>query len=118
MASRELQWFGRSQPQTLQGAVILCYLNAFFGLIGLLAGALPAFVLLAEAGAGLAIANERRFGYYLGVALAFIYLAFQLIGLVAFSFNFSVLLSLAFAVVLVVLLLHKESRDYERVWFH
>ncbi len=117
MASRELVWFDSHQPQTLQSAVLLCYLNAIFGLLGVVGGDLPAFVLLAEAAAGLAMANERRWGYYLGVVLAVVYLFFQLLGLVAFSFSLGYLIGLAFAAVLVALLLHGDSRRYEKGYF-
>lgn len=118
MASQELQWFGRSQPQTLQGAVLLCYLNAALALFALMFGGGLSLLLLAEAVAGVAIANDRRWGYWLGVALAGAYLALQVLGFVVFTFNLGVILNLAFAIILVALLLHPQSREYQKVWFH
>lgn len=123
MASGELKWFDASQPQTLQGAVILCYLNAVFGLLALFSGSgIVALILLAEAAAGVAIANQKRWGYWMGVVLAVCFLGLQIIGLLAFvftlTFSIFVLLNLAFAVILVALLLHRQSRQYQRVWFH
>jgi uncharacterized membrane protein len=40
-----------------------------------------------------------------------------LIAFVSFSKSLSSVLNLAFAVLLVVLLLHPESRRYQRIWF-
>lgn len=123
MASSELKWMDQSQPQTLQGAVMLCYLNAIFGFLAVVTGAgLPGLFLLAEGAAGLAIANERRWGYWLAVVLACLYLVFQVLFLAAsvmsLTFSFWVVINIAFAVVLVALLLHRQSREYQRVWFH
>src|SRR5580698_8156041 len=67
------RWFDGSQPQTLQGAVMLCYLTAVFGLIGIvIGGAYPQAELipLALGVAGFGVANEKRWGYRLGVVLA------------------------------------------------
>ena len=78
------RWTNPSQPQTLQIAVILLYLNAVFGL--LLRSYTPFYETYRWIGTGLAnyaallsfvgmavsaygIANERKWGYRLGVAL-------------------------------------------------
>jgi uncharacterized membrane protein (DUF2068 family) len=123
MASSQLKWLDNSQPQTLQGAVLLSYINAFFGLLGLVTGAgVLALFLLIEGGAALAIANERRWGYYTAVVASVLYLCLEVLFLafsvLSLSFSIWVLLNLAFAVVLVALLLHRQSREYQRVWFH
>jgi hypothetical protein len=118
MASKDLQLFDSTQPQTLQGAVMLCYINAVFGLIGLLTGGILSLLLLAEAVAGVAIANNHRWGYYLGVGLAGVYLVAELMFFVLLPFNISIILNLAFAAILVVMLLHTQSREYQRLWFH
>ncbi|HUC35760.1 MAG TPA: hypothetical protein VMR97_01410 [Acidimicrobiales bacterium] len=112
------KWFDSSQPQTLQGAVMLCYITAAFGLIGILLGGYSLFGLvpLAIGVAGFGVANERRWGYGLGVVLAVLNVlgdtAIMLLG--AFSF----VITLLFAVVLLALLLHPQSRAYQRIWFH
>jgi len=111
----------QGQPQTLQIAVFLLYANAFFTLLFLLqAGVFPGLFLLAGAGmvaGGYGIANERKWGYALGVAMALFPFALRAyyVGLSAvFSTN---LLNLMFEVALVALLVHPQSRDYQRIWF-
>ena len=112
------RWFDSSQPQTLQGAVMLCYLTAVFGLLGILLGAYPIAELipLALGVAGYAVANEKRWGYRLGVALAAFNVLVDLYVLVLGAYG--IILTLLFAVVLLALLLHHQSREYERIWFH
>jgi hypothetical protein len=116
--ANDRHWFDSSQPQTLQGAVMLCYLTAAFGLIGLLLGAYPVaeLVPLALGAAGFGVANEKRWGYRLGVALAGLNVLVDLYILILGVF--AVILTLLFAVVLLALFLHAQSREYERIWFH
>lgn len=106
------RWTNPTQPQTLQIAVFLLYANAALAaLFGLVYGGLfhPITLVLVGAGvaAGSGIANERKWGYVLGVGLAALNLLFSL----------SNLISLLFAGALVALLLHPHSRDYQRIWF-
>jgi hypothetical protein len=115
----ETRWFDRTQPQTLQIAVILLYINAVFGLISLfLGGQLPALGLLLLAGyvgAGYGIANEKKWGYGLGLVMAFLPFVLQLI---VFHNPFAAgLITLLFEIALVCLLLHRQSREYQRIWF-
>jgi uncharacterized membrane protein len=77
---------------------------------------LPLILLVAAVGAN-GIANEKRWGYRVAVAAASIYVVIQLIAFVTFSKSLSSVLNLAFAALLVVLLLHPESRRYQRIWF-
>jgi hypothetical protein len=112
------RWFDGSQPQTLQGAVMLCYLTAVFGLIGLLLRAYPLaeLVPLALGAAGFGVANEKRWGYRLGVVLAALNV---LVDVYVFILGgFGIAFTLLFAVVLLGLFLHSQSREYERIWFH
>lgn len=107
------------QPQTLQIAVFLLYINAVFAVLG---GSLITLVLgLAEGAAGFGIANDKRWGYLLGVAAAvFGLLPFALLIVhdgVGSIFNLGILINLIFPVALVALLLHPQSRDYQRIWF-
>ncbi|MGH9110672.1 MAG: hypothetical protein ACRDY3_14655 [Acidimicrobiales bacterium] len=115
----ERQWINQSQPQTLQGAVLFSYLNAGLAVLYTLILGLQAyliiFVLLAVAAYG--IANDRRWGYWGGVVLACLYLLAEVAGLVTGG-NIGGILDLLFAGILVVLLLHPESRHYQRTWFH
>jgi predicted membrane protein len=122
MALSEYQWFDRNQPQTLQYGVIMLYVNAvfllIFGIIGitslyLLIGL--ALVVCLVAGA-LGIANERKWGYVVGVAGAFALLAYTLFIIIYFSVN-TYVLNLIFDIAVVCLLLHPQSQDYRRIWF-
>jgi hypothetical protein len=128
------RWTNPSQPQTLQIAVILLYLNAVFGLllrqytafyevdrwvshgvaqwVGLLS-----FVGMAVAAYG--IANEKKWGYKLGVGLTSteVVLLFIAIGSLSNLFNANVMITALFIVAQAALLLHPMSRDYQRAWF-
>ena len=97
---------------------MLSYLTAVFGLIGLLRGAYPVaeLVPLALGAAGYGVANEKRWGYRLGVAVAGLNLLTSL-ALVYYG-GFWFVLTLLFAIVLLGLYLHTQSREYERIWFH
>jgi hypothetical protein len=160
------RWTDRSQPQTLYLVVVLFYINAIFGILGLigapvgsnalyaayfffgllqwvgvqsvldgalssggfaahLANAIPALILVAmvaaQALAGLAIANERKWGYSFAVGLTAVELAG--IGVAArylgagSVFSLGGLLGVLFVGIMLVLLLHPESREYRRIWF-
>jgi peptidoglycan/LPS O-acetylase OafA/YrhL len=121
------RWTNPSQPQTLYLAVVLFYINAvmslifgnavgqFFGLLGALA------FIVGSVAAGLGIANEKKWGYILGVATAVFqlvpYLIIVAVDGVGVVFNFPFLISVIFPVVLFALLVHPMSRDYQRIWF-
>lgn len=107
----------QSQPQTLQAAVLFCYLNAALAVLSMAFGAGLPLVLVLMAVAGVGIANERRWAYWAGVVLALLYLLGQ-VALLFYVHGLGVLLNLAFAAILVALLLHRQSRSYERIWFH
>lgn len=119
------QWTNRSLPQTLQLGVVLLYVNAIFALLALVlslgAAGLSSLVLFVFAGAsglaGLGIANERRSGYRLGVGVAVLDVAVLLIFLVLFR-SFVALLNLVLAAALLALLVHAQSREHARIWFH
>ena len=123
MALESRRWFNPSQPQTLQIAVWLLYFNAVGGLIfGSVYITLGVFLgLVALVGCGAAafgIANEQRWGYLLGVAMALlqVLLIVAVVGILGL-FKGVALISFLFAVALVALLLHPMSRDYHRIWF-
>ncbi|MFN2606464.1 MAG: hypothetical protein ABR511_01015 [Acidimicrobiales bacterium] len=109
-----------AQPQTLQIAVFLLYLNGVFDLLGLLVGGglgvIGVVLVAGEVAAAYGIANERRWAYILGIAMA----------LLPFVARWYILsnpiagvgvLTLLFEVALVLLLVHPQSRDYQRIWF-
>jgi hypothetical protein len=112
------QWTNPSQPQTLQIAVFLLYINAAFIVLG--GGFLSPFGLLfigGGVGAGLGIAQEKRWGYGLGLAMAFLPFVFRIsAGGIGGLFGVN-LINLMFEIALVALLLHPQSREYQRIWF-
>ena len=117
----ERRWFNPSQPQTLQTAVILCYLSTVFGLLfGVVANSaiIGLFIIVGLAAGGYGIANEKRWGYVLAVTAAVLHvLMYLLIFGSDIVSNVSLLVSFVFDVALVLLLVHPMSRDYQRIWF-
>jgi hypothetical protein len=109
------KWFDSSQPQTLQGAVMLCYITAAFGLLAILFSSFVGVVPLALGAAGFGIANEKKWGYGLGVALAALVVLVDVVALLYGAL--AILINLLFAVVLFALLVHPQSREYKRIWF-
>jgi hypothetical protein len=126
------RWINQGQPQTLQIAVFLLYIRSAFALLfGLdqstaaLASShsafqlLRAFVVLGGVAGAYLIANEKKWGYYLGVAVAGVALLGRLY--VGIRFHVSPLdydvIGFAFDVALVALLLHTQTREYTRIWF-
>jgi len=96
---------------------MLCYITAAFGLLWILLGTYPLFeiVPLALGVSGFAIANEKKWGYGLGIALAVVNVLGDLAILALGAFG--VVITLLFAVVLFALLAHPQSREYQRIWF-
>jgi hypothetical protein len=117
----ERHFFDTSQPQTLQGAVMLSYLNVAFAVLSLLIGGFWLYwiilVQFAEGVGAYGIANERRWGYRVGVAASVVILALSLWLFVSGHGGIGIL-NLLFAGVLAALLLHPQSREYQRIWFH
>ena len=140
------RWINQSQPQTLVIGTFLLYFNAVFTLVlggdsaGLVLSGLVKLGLdysgwldnlvkiglgLGFAAGGYLIANERKWGYRLGIAVAAIPLAATLVLVVLPEINnipqVSLgdldLVSVLFDVALFALLVHPQSRDYERIWF-
>ncbi|MGH9102481.1 MAG: hypothetical protein ACRDYD_05790 [Acidimicrobiales bacterium] len=117
------QWVNRSQPQTLQAAVILLYLNAVLALIGggIFGGGLFALLslvaIVALVAGGLGVASERKWGYVVALVVSVLYVLGALYGLALGAIGFSAIINLAFDVALLALLLHPMSREYRRVWF-
>ncbi len=119
------RWVNPAQPQTLQIATFLFYFDAAFGLLafvlrpGSYRGIYLVLALAIIAGqvlAGWGIANEFKWAYPLAIAMAVLpfLLRFFLAGN---PFAGSDLIGLMFEIALVALLLHPQSRDYQRIWF-
>ena len=134
------KWFDRMQPQTLQIAMWLLYLNGFFALIGymdksdwagiardnkgLLGSLVGLFVVVAFIGGGFLMANDRKVGYKLALVAAFSPFALRIWILWSYS-GFSALdkitgndtIGFIFEAALCALLLHPQSREHQRVWY-
>jgi hypothetical protein len=134
------RFFNRSFPQTLQVALILLYVRAFFSFfelafnsdnVRLARGLRPGWgvlVLLAmvalHVGAGYLMANERKVGYWMAIAAALSPLLLNLwlySGLRGLSFYDKIsgrsTISLIFDVAFIAVVLHPMSRNYQRIWF-
>ena len=112
--SQPQRFFDPSQPQTLQIATILFYVEAFFALIGSVGIGLPFAVAFGAAGFG--IANGKKWGYILGLIFAALRLALQLVGQ-SMTSALNDPIGLMFAIALVALLVHPQSREYQKIWF-
>lgn len=97
--------------------MFLLYLRAVFGI--LFSGLHPVFVLVAvgQALGGFGIANEKRWGYVLGVAMAFAPAALRVLFFGPGAIFSRDPIGLLFEVALIALLLHPQSKDYQRLWF-
>lgn len=98
--------------------MLFSYLNAAIALVfTLILGQSPflfVFILLAIAAFG--IANERKLAYWAAVVLACGYVL-GVLYIIVTGGAFGGILNLLFAGILAALLLHPESRHYERIWF-
>ncbi|MCL6105660.1 MAG: DUF2127 domain-containing protein [Actinobacteria bacterium] len=100
------------------------YINAGFTLLGLIANRgssvvvmLAIIIALSEVLPAWGIANDRKWGYYLGLGITSLYLILVIMAIVVSGMTFISILSLMFAGAMVALLLHRESREYQRMWF-
>lgn len=131
------RWFDRMQPQTLQIATWLLYLNGLFlfiditdmsdvlgyyrwryGALGVLIGIVT---VLGHVGGAWLMANDRRLGWRIAVAAAFAPFVLRIIGysgagLVDRITGGSTINAL-FEAALCALLLHPHSRQHQRVWY-
>src|SRR5947207_6450370 len=119
MGMETRRWVNQSQPQTLVIAVLLLYLDAALNV--LFGGLLTVFGLLLIAGsvgAGYGIANERKWGYYLGLGIAvWSLLPYGLFFVRTGLLPGGSLIGLIFAVAKLALLVHPQSREYQKIWF-
>lgn len=112
------RWLNASQPQTLQVAVFLLYLDAFFtALYGGLGNVVGLLVIAAAVGGGFGVANERKWGYGLALAVAFLPFVLRAAFFGLDDVLGTNLVNLMFEIALVALLLHPQSREYQRIWF-
>ena len=123
-------WINQRQPQTLYIAQILLYLHAFFALIdppptgvfsqALLRISMTLLLTFGSAGAAFGIANSQKWGYYLGIAAAVApflirFRIYQIVDL-GFALEWNII-GLIFDVGLLAALLHRQSGEYQRIYF-
>ncbi len=109
------RWVDKTQPQTLFIATIVMYINAVLGLVtgyALIGSGIGLILVLGPVAAGWGIANEKKWGYWLGVVLTAVMVAFLIT-----SFGLGGIINLLFYVALLALLLHPQSREYRKTWF-
>ena len=134
------KWFDRMQPQTMQIATWLLYLNGFFALIGFMdksdwtgiarieKGALGSLVgLIAVASfiaGGYLMANDRRIGYRLALVAAFSPFILRIWILWSYprwgaidKITGNDTIGFIFEAALCALLLHPQSREHQRLWY-
>ena len=107
------RWVNRHQPQTLVLSTVLLYME---GLFNLARGTGLLLVGLGMAAAGFGIANDRRWGWWLGVTMAGLSVVARLTWF-GYGSSMTFLLSLVFPVALFALLVHPHSRGHQRIWF-
>jgi hypothetical protein len=111
----ERRFLNQFQPQTLVMGTLLCYLHALFLL---LTGSLLGLVFAVALGyGGYGIANEKKWGYGLATGGAVLFVALVLLINGTDVLTFPLILNFMFDVALVALLLHPQSREYQRIWF-
>ena len=124
-------WINNRQPQTLYSAQILLYVGAVSALIfgntgaGVIDNGLGQFVVVllltfGAAGGAFGIANERRWGYRLGIAAAIAPFVVRLIVWRRFGLDDAIqwnLFGLVFDVAVLAALLHRTSGEYQRIYF-
>ena len=134
------KWFDRMQPQTMQIATWLLYLNGFFALIGFMdksdwigfarvdkgaLGSLIGLVVVASfIGGGYLMANDRKIGYRLALIAAFspfalrIWILWSIPGTsVIDKITGNDTIGFIFEAALCALLLHPQSREHQRLWY-
>lgn len=114
--NEQKRFLNQMQPQTMVIATLLLYINAFFNVISFVPLLLAIGIAMGAGGYG--IANEQRWGYSLALVGAIANLGLLLLVYRGEVLQFPGVLSLLFDGALVLLLLHPETRNYQRIYFH
>jgi hypothetical protein len=109
------RFFDPSQPQTLQIAAMLLYIDAAFAFLSL--SSIGFLFAGAYGGAAYGMANGKKWGYGLGIAVAVFQLFLLLVGNSIDVVIRVHTIQLMFAVALLALLLHPQSREYQKIWY-
>lgn len=120
----QLKFFDPSQPQTLQIVTMLFYFTAALDLFFLLFGDFQPVVLILDLIGALCaygIANEKRIGYFGAMGIAGLKLGYLLllvvIGGIGILLTLNGIIALMFDVAFLALLVHPQSREYQKIWF-
>lgn len=123
-------WLNQNLPQTLVISQFLLYLHAFFAVINqpppwifsssFLRIGLTLLITFGSAAGAFGIANSQRWGYYTGIAAAvapFVIL-FQIARIedIRFAIEWNIV-GLVFDIGLLAALLHRQSGEYQRIYF-
>lgn len=113
------RWINHSLPQTLGNAVLLLYISAAFDAVlgGYLFSLIGIVIVAGKAAAGFGIANEKKWGYNLGLAMAFLPFVLRFLDGGLDAVLGVGIISLMFEILLVALLLHRDSKEHQRIWF-
>lgn len=133
------RWFNSRLPQTLVISQFLLYFDAFYAFLDIISGSrgrsvaisgLGRLILLAAFAGYLygawGIANEKKLGYQVAIAAAFLPLVSRFINTLSVGGPLTHLeyvllgggfIGALFEYALIGLLLHQQSRQHQRVWF-
>lgn len=101
------------QPQTLASATMLLYIEGLFNLVRGQALFVVGVIMFPAAWA---IANNKRWGWRLGVGAAALSVLIRL-AWYGLASPMNLAFALLFPVVLLALLLHPQSREHQKIWF-
>lgn len=123
-------WINQRQPQTLYISQFLLYFSAVISIFDppptdvfsnfVIRNALLLVIVFGSAAGAFGIANNKRWGYILGIvaAIAPFIIRVELARKVDIGFAIEWnIIGLMFDVALVAALLHPMSRDYQKIWF-
>ncbi len=105
------RWVNRYQTQTLVLGNVLLYMEGVFNIAR---GTFFALIGVGMLFAGYGIANDKKFVWKLGVGASVLSI---LMRLTSQSIGFEVFFSLVFPIALLILLVHPQSREYQKIWF-
>jgi hypothetical protein len=123
-------WINQRQPQTLYISQFLLYFSAVISIFDqpptgvfsnyILRNGLLILIVFGSAGGAFGIANNRRWGYILGIAAAIAPFAirFELARQIdiGFAIEWNIIGGM-FDIALIAALLHPMSRDHQKIWF-
>ena len=103
---------------------MLAYLNSVFALLALsrlgaasgLGGAVIFIAVAGQAAGAVGVANEKKWGYTLALVSVSVLAFARLLVVFRTGFNLTIV-SLMFTLAVLALLLHEQSRQYQKIWF-